>query len=166
MGMTEYGLDELAARSGVSPRTIRFYQSQRLLPKPRKEGRDARYDEAHEQRLRTIAELQDRGLSLHAIRDLLGKEKHTALSVKDWLGLDETLRGPWSDDRSGLFDREELAGVLGDRRAGLVAELERAGYLERQADGASWLAPSLSLLESALRLHDAGVDIELRIQTA
>lgn len=157
----EFGLAELAERSGVAPRTIRFYQSQGLLPKPRKDGRDARYDERHEARLRLVAELQDRGLTLNAIHDLVSQEGKAGLSVADWLGLDQTLRGPWSDDRPRLYDRDELATTLDGRGPGLLAALERAGYLERQLDRDSWLAPSPALLDMALRLHAAGIDVEL-----
>ncbi len=34
----ELSLDELAERSGVSSRTIRYYQSEGVLPAPRKDG--------------------------------------------------------------------------------------------------------------------------------
>jgi DNA-binding transcriptional MerR regulator len=156
-----YGLVELAERSGVAPRTIRFYQGQGLLPKPRRHGRDAVYDDEHLERLRLVAELQDRGLTLGAIRDLLAQQNKAALSVADWLGLDQTLRGPWSHDRPRLYDQDQLAVLFGDRAPGLRAALERAGYLERTDDGSTWLAPSPALLEMALQLHDAGVDVEL-----
>ena len=36
----ELGLDQLVERSGVSARTIRYYQSEGVLPRPRKDGRD------------------------------------------------------------------------------------------------------------------------------
>jgi DNA-binding transcriptional MerR regulator len=158
---SEYGLAELAARSGVAPRTIRFYQSQGLLPKPRRKGRDALYDDEHRERLQLVAELQDRGLTLGAIRDLLAQHNKAALSVADWLGLDQTLRGPWSHDRPRVYDEEQLRALLGDRGPGLLAALERARYLERAGDGSTWLASSPGLLEMALRLHDAGIDVEL-----
>ena len=41
-------LEELAAQSGVVGRTIRFYQSERLLPKPRRDARDRRRDHDRE----------------------------------------------------------------------------------------------------------------------
>ena len=43
------------------------------------------------------------------------------LSVADWLGLDETLRGPWSDDRPRLFTADELTAMVHDRGPGLLA---------------------------------------------
>ncbi|MGH9270209.1 MAG: MerR family transcriptional regulator, partial [Ilumatobacteraceae bacterium] len=38
-----FGLAELAVASGVSARTIRYYQAERLLPPPAKRGRQAVY---------------------------------------------------------------------------------------------------------------------------
>jgi DNA-binding transcriptional MerR regulator len=155
-----YGLAELAARSGVSARTIRFYQSERVLPRPDRRGRDAVYGDDHLERLRLIAELRDRGLGLSAIRHLLDRRASPGMSVGDWLGLDETLRGPWSEDRAEIVTDEQLLERLGDRPAGVHASLERAGYLEAVGQG-TWLVRSPTLLGIALQLQDAGIDIEV-----
>ncbi len=64
-------IDDLAGASKVPSRTIRFYQSKGLLPKPVIRGRVAFYDKAHLERLELIASLQDRGLRIEAIRDLV-----------------------------------------------------------------------------------------------
>ena len=45
-------------------------------------------------------------------------------------------------------------------RPGLVGELQDAGYVRLQRDG-TWLVPSPTLLDHALRLGRAGVDVEL-----
>jgi MerR HTH family regulatory protein len=58
----EYSIDDLAAKSRVPSRTIRFYQSKQLLPKPTLRGRVAVYSDAHLERLKLVEELQDRGL--------------------------------------------------------------------------------------------------------
>jgi DNA-binding transcriptional MerR regulator len=154
-----YGLAELVGRSGLPARTIRWYQSEGLLPKPTKHGRDAVYTDDHLQRLHLIAELRDRGLTLTAIRDLVGRER-PARTVAEWLGIDATLSAPWSEDRPRIVNREELAELTGGRRAGILAELQDAGYVQ-PADGGTWLVPSPTLLDLALQLHDAGVDIDL-----
>ncbi|MGZ4671225.1 MAG: MerR family transcriptional regulator [Ilumatobacteraceae bacterium] len=156
----EFGLSELADRSGVPARTIRFYQSVDVLPRPDRRGRDAIYNEQHLERLRLIAELQDRGLTLGGIRHLLGKRASPGMSVGDWLGLDESLRGPWSEDRPRVVDDDELSDLLGTRPAGLRSRLERSGYLERRPDG-WWFVRSPTLLDLALQLHDAGIDVEV-----
>jgi DNA-binding transcriptional MerR regulator len=155
----QFGLAELVDRSGLPARTIRWYQSEGLLPKPTKKGRDAVYTDDHLQRLQVIAELRDRGLTLTAIRDLVGRDR-PARTVAEWLGIDATLSAPWSEDRPRIVNRNELAELTGGRRAGLLAELQDAGYVQ-PADPETWLVPSPTLLDLALQLHDAGVDIDL-----
>jgi DNA-binding transcriptional MerR regulator len=51
-------LAELSKASGVSPRTIRYYIHQGLLPSPGKRGRGARYDRGVLDRLQLIKLLQ------------------------------------------------------------------------------------------------------------
>ena len=82
----ELSLDELAERTGVTPRTIRYYQSQHVLPKPRHVGHDARYSTEHLVRLQVIASLQERGLKLEAIKRLVGATASTpARSPTSWV---------------------------------------------------------------------------------
>ena len=66
--MTEETLtiDELAAASRVPSRTIRFYQSRGALMAPEIRGRVAFYGKPHIERLKLIAQLQDRGLRIDA----------------------------------------------------------------------------------------------------
>jgi DNA-binding transcriptional MerR regulator len=154
-----FGLETLAARSGMPVRTIRWYQSEGLLPKPEKRGREAAYRSDHLERLQLIVELRDRGLTLNAIRDLVSRE-HPARTVSEWLGIDATLTAPWSDDKPRVMDREELEALTRGRRAGLLAELQDARFIS-PTDGGAWLVPSPALLDLTLQLHDAGIAIEL-----
>ena len=156
-------LEELAAQSGVVGRTIRFYQSERLLPKPRRDARDgrvARYGPEHVERLRLIGELRDRGLKLPAIRHLI-EEGDASESVARWLGLDDTLRGAWTDTPPRLFTANELAELLTDAPPGTRGVLEEAGLLVRQ--GRAWLAPNPALLEVGVAIIGGGVEPELVI---
>lgn len=155
----EYGLDELARRSGVPARTIRFYQSERLLAKPAKRGRDAVYTADHLERLRLIGELRDRNLNLGAIRELVANA-NPARTVATWLGVDATLSAPWSDDRPRIVTKEKLDELVGDRRDGLLAELQQSGYVE-PTSGGTWAVPSPTLLDLALQLFDAGINVDL-----
>jgi DNA-binding transcriptional MerR regulator len=158
----EYGLAELADISGVSERTIRYYQNERLLPKPAKKGRDAIYTVEHRERLAVITELRDRGLTLKNIRDLVASKLPTR-TVSEWLGIDATLSAPWSDDRPTTVSHEELVTLIsnhGETPKGLIGELHEAGYVEPQP-GRTWIIPSPALLDHALRLRDAGIDIEV-----
>ncbi len=67
----ELTVDELAQRAQLPVRTIREYQTLRLLPAPRRQGRIGIYGQAHLDRLAAIGRLQRRGYSLAAIKDLL-----------------------------------------------------------------------------------------------
>src|SRR5690242_19517460 len=60
-------LGELARRTGVSPRGIRYYLTTGLLRRPPKRGRELQFREEDVYRLRVIRDLQARGLSLAAI---------------------------------------------------------------------------------------------------
>lgn len=69
--MTEepsYTIGKLAEAAGVTPRTIRYYTAEGLLPRPQSQGRYASYTEAHLQRLRLIQRLKSAFLPLAAIR--------------------------------------------------------------------------------------------------
>jgi DNA-binding transcriptional MerR regulator len=160
----EIGLDELAEQSGVSSRTIRYYQSEGVLPRPRKEGRDARYNALHVERLELIAELQERGLKLEAIKELVGRDRQHR-TVSDWLGVDEVLRKSWANDEATAMSLAEVHVLLGKHPRRLVGEMVDAGLLTRNDDG-TFIAPSRALLDIALRMLDAGVSIDIGTEAA
>lgn len=64
-------IGELARLAGVTPRTIRYYTSEGLLPAPTTRGKYAHYDGEHLRRLRLIARLKEDYLPLSAIRERL-----------------------------------------------------------------------------------------------
>lgn len=154
----EYTIDELAAEARVPSRTIRFYQSKGALPGPLIRGRVAFYGTAHVERLRLIAELQDRGLRIKAIRDLVGRIDKGELALNEWLGLEQQLQTPWANDKPRVLSEEELYGLAGDRRPGLIGDLVQVRLIKRQGDG--FLVPSPGLLQVSMRLEGAGVDLE------
>ena len=63
-----FDLTELCDLAGVTPRTVRYYIQQGLLPSPGARGPGARYDEEHLQRLHLIRRLQKEHLPLAEIR--------------------------------------------------------------------------------------------------
>jgi DNA-binding transcriptional MerR regulator len=63
-----YDLNELSAAADVTPRTIRYYVQQGLLPSPGTRGPGTRYDRAHLDRLHLIRRLQRQHLPLAEIR--------------------------------------------------------------------------------------------------
>ena len=66
----DYHVEELADTSGVAVDTIRYYQREKLLAPPRREGRRAFYDDAHLERIQEIRSLAQQGFSLAQIREL------------------------------------------------------------------------------------------------
>lgn len=161
----ELSLDDLAERSGVSVRTIRYYQSEGVLASPRRAGREARYNAAHLERLALIAELQERGLKLEAIHSLIGQAGPRPASVSAWLGIDEALRASWTDDQAVTMTLAEIHERLGRQPRRLVGELVDAGLLVRH-DSKTFAAPSEAMLGLTLRLLDAGVTIDIASRAA
>ena len=154
-----YTIHELVTATGVPSRTIRFYQASGALPPPKREGRIAYYDDQHVERLKLVAELQDRGLSLKAIRDLVERIDGGDVTVSEWLGVGDQLQAPWSEDQPRMVGESELAELLGgSSRPGLVAELVRAGLLRREGPK-SYVLESPALLRLALKVDAAGVDL-------
>jgi DNA-binding transcriptional MerR regulator len=155
---TEYTIDELAAAVRVPSRTIRFYQSRGALMAPEIRGRVAFYGAAHVERLKLIAQLQDRGLRIDAIRDLLASIDRGEVDLAEWLGVEQQMQAPWANDQPRTVGEEELYTLTGTRRPGLIADLVRSGLAERQSD--VYLVRSPALLAIAMKLEAAGVDLE------
>ena len=157
-----YTLEALATATGLSARTIRYYQAERILDSPVKVGRDAVYSDSHIERLQLIGELRDKGLTLQTIRRLVDADGLTQ-SVSHWLGVGATLKAPWSEDRPRTFTHEELnerLGRLGLSKPGVLAELRTEGFIRPSAsDG--WEVPSPALLDQALQLLAAGIDLDI-----
>jgi DNA-binding transcriptional MerR regulator len=158
----QLSVNELAERAGASVRTIRYYQSEGLLPAPERHGRDAVYGADHLERLGVISDLQDRGLRLSAIADLL-RDAGGESDVAGWLGLGQSLVRSWSDDEPVLLGEADLQARLAGSPDAAPADLEAAGLLERRADTTpvTYLVPSPGLLEVALELRALGIDLDI-----
>ncbi len=63
-------IQELARRANVTPRTIRYYVEQGILPPPER-GRPAEYTEDHLRRLELVRRLKEQYLPLNEIRDTM-----------------------------------------------------------------------------------------------
>ena len=154
-----YTIDELAAKTSVPSRTIRFYQAKGLVPAPVVKGRVAYYGDKHVERLELVAQLQDRGLRIDAIRELVRRLDEGALDVKDWLGLDAQLSKPWGGEQARTMSEDELYALYGRRRAGLLTDLTRHANVERRGD--TFVVASPGLIALAGKLEAAGVDLEV-----
>ncbi|MFJ5779120.1 MerR family transcriptional regulator [Streptomyces sp. NPDC093094] len=128
-------IDELAARTGVTVRTVRFYGTKGLLPPPvigpRRVGR---YGPGHVARLALIEELQRQGMTLAAI------ERHLSalppgLSPHD-LAVHRAVVASWAPEAVESVPREELARLagrtLGDEDVERLAAMD---VITREDDG-------------------------------
>ncbi|MBX3233794.1 MAG: MerR family transcriptional regulator [Labilithrix sp.] len=158
-GEADLTIDDLAARSQVPSRTIRFYQSKGVLPKPEMKGRVAYYGQKHVERLELIASLQDRGLRIEAIRELVLRIDRGEVDIGEWLGLEAQLQQPWDDDQPRTVTEEELYELSGRKRVGLLNDLVRGKLVERR--GNVLFVPSPALLAIATRLEGAGLDLDV-----
>jgi DNA-binding transcriptional MerR regulator len=93
----ELTVEELAAELGTKVSTVRLYQRQGLLPAPTVRGRVAYYGPGHVTRLRLIAQLQDRGFSLAAIKALLDTWQEGG-SLGDLVGIEARVAGGAGDE--------------------------------------------------------------------
>lgn len=74
------GISELAERAGVTPRTIRYYVTEGLLPAPGGRGQRRAYGPEHLARLDVIRQLKAAYLPLHEIRRRLDDPTSSLLS--------------------------------------------------------------------------------------
>ncbi|MEU5595781.1 MerR family transcriptional regulator [Streptomyces sp. NPDC020298] len=151
-GQPTLTVDELAARAGVTVRTVRFYAARGLLPPPvigpRRVGH---YGPGHVARLALIEELQQQGMTLAAIERYL-RQLPPDLTPHD-LAIHRAVVASWAPDTEETVSRREL-----QRRAGRplteedVARLAAMGVVTA-ADGETFRV-DCGLLRLGVRLLD------------
>jgi DNA-binding transcriptional MerR regulator len=154
-------IGELAERTGISVRTIRFYAGMGLIPAPTVRGRLGLYDERHTARLELVRDLQGLGFTLAAIEGYLARIPLDR-SPED-LALHRALLAPWLPEAPETVDRAEL-----ERRAGralddeALAQLTALGVIE--GDGAGrWTLTSPDKLGYGLSLLGTGMDFDVQL---
>lgn len=149
----QYRVAQLAAAAHVSVDTIRFYQAQGLLPRPRREGRHAVYGDEHLKRLRRIRRLQRDGFPLTVIKRLV---------VPGARSTGGALLRALAAQRGGRdLTRAELAAEAGVPEA-LVAAVEDAGIVEplRAAGTARYGSVDVEMARAALALLRGGFPLQ------
>ncbi|MFE5794330.1 MerR family transcriptional regulator [Streptomyces sp. NPDC056503] len=155
-----YTVDELAARAGVTVRTVRFYGTRGLLPPPvigpRRVGR---YGTGHLARLALIEELQRQGMTLAAIERYL-EQLPPDLSAQD-LAVHRALVASWAPESAETITRREL-----ERRAGRELadrDIERLAVMGVLEDGGD--PEAFRLDGSLLRLGVEMLDVPIEHDT-
>ncbi|MFJ7157904.1 MerR family transcriptional regulator [Streptomyces sp. NPDC101118] len=147
-------VDELAARAGVTVRTVRFYSTRGLLPPPvigpRRVGH---YGPEHLYRLALIEELQLQGMTLSAIERYLDALPDD-LSAHD-LAIHRALVATWAPDSAEQISREEL-----ERRAGRSladADVRRLAAMNVLSAAGEGYRVDLGLLRLGVALLDVPI---------
>lgn len=153
-------VDELAARAGVTVRTVRFYGTRGLLPPPvigpRRVGH---YGRAHLSRLALIEELQHQGLTLAAIERYVQRLPDD-LSPHD-LAIHRAMVASWTPDKAEETTRAQL-----ERRVGRplaeddIARLAAMNVLERTAEDDGTFRVDPALLQLGVALLDVPMTLE------
>jgi DNA-binding transcriptional MerR regulator len=144
-------VDELAAATGLTVRTTRYYAGLGLLPPPARRGRMAYYSAGHRARLELIRALQDHGFTLAAIEKYLARVPEDA-SVED-LAVQRVMLTSW---KSG--GREELTRRQLETRVGHKLTAEELDRLEAMmgitpvAEGRYELLPAFDVAVKSLDL--------------
>ena len=114
-------VDELAAVTGLTVRTTRYYAGLGLLPPPQRRGRMAYYSTQHRARLELIRALQDHGFTLSAIEKYLARLPLDA-SVED-LAIQRVMLTSWRATPQEVVNRRQL-----------LARLEATSAVRREGD--------------------------------
>src|SRR5450432_3494343 len=120
MAIDSYDLLELCDAADVTPRTVRYYVQQGLLPSPDTRGQGARYDRAHLERIQLIKRLQGRHLPLSEIRTQLAELSDAAVSA--------LVAEPAAGEKSGSA-LDYVRNVLSGAKMGRESELRSRDYL-------------------------------------
>lgn len=104
-----YSIGELAAAAEVTPRTIRYYTAEGLLPAPEVRGKYAVYSQEHLERLRLIAQLKAAYLPLGVIKE--------RLAALDAAQVRQALAQPLPPAEVSDSAAEYIASALAQRRA-------------------------------------------------
>ena len=148
-------VEELALAAEVSVDTVRYYQKQRLLPPPERDGRLAWYADEHLERIGRIKELQRRGFSLAVIRRFLAGELDPA---------DERLAAAvveaGDEGEEELFGLDELAART-QVPAPMLEALVRDGLIvARLSDGElRFTKADVAIVAAGLRMLETGLPL-------
>jgi DNA-binding transcriptional MerR regulator len=134
-------VEQLAAESGVSVDTIRYYQSKGLLAPPRRQGRFAWYQDDHLETLTRVRSLQNRGFTLATIVRLVNGELDAAdeALVAELTGPSHS--APTADARKPGSPPGAAPEHLGRARPGTTAVEGPAGATDGVDIGSTAVAP-------------------------
>ena len=112
---TSFLIGELAARLGLNPKTIRYYEEVGLLPEPeRSDGGYRRYRRGDEERLRFVRGVRRLGFALGEIREVLALRDR---GERPCSYVAELIEQRASEVDEQIAELERLKGELAELRA-------------------------------------------------
>lgn len=160
-------IDELSRRTGLTVRSIRAYQSRKLLPPPQVKGRTGYYDERHVARIELIKDLQSEGLKLDSIARMLD---NAGRSDADLLRFTRTVSELFGEAHGAMSTAEDLRqrfGVSESHERSVLHRAEKLGLI-RSVGEDSYEVLSPRLLDAGEHaVHVLGLDADeaLRVLT-
>ncbi len=151
MSGNRYRIEDLSERTGFSRRTIRYYIQSGLLEPPAGRGRGGFYGEGHLRRLQEIRALQDRGLRLRVIQQLLDRRQGNgaALAPQPAPAGTAAEAGPGAERRpAGPEDREVWV------RYPILPGVELLVRRELEGQAGARLAETVRIARTILRRDD------------
>jgi DNA-binding transcriptional MerR regulator len=158
-----YTVDEVAELTGTTVRTIRWYQSEGLLPSPRRLGRVAMYDADHVARLESIRDLQAHGLTLVAIRRLLDRAPGSAAATALAFVKAAVAQSAEAEREAEVITAAEGAARLHIDIDEVDPQLVESLGLVRVLDDGRWRVIAPAAFEASAELAKAGVPLERRV---
>jgi DNA-binding transcriptional MerR regulator len=154
-------VDELAAATGTTVRTTRYYAGLGLIPPPLRKGRMAYYGDQHRARLALIRALQDHGFTLSAIERYLSRVPLDASSED--LALQRAMLTSWTGSPAESLTRRQL-----ERRAGRtlteedLVRLEGLAAVRRDGERFVPLAP----FDVTVEILDLGIPMDSMVEAS
>lgn len=165
----EFSLGELSEIADVSPRTVRYYIVEGLLPPPLTTGRNATYSQEHLDRLNAIAAMKEMYLPLREIRHRLNtltpeqmRDPAYLATLSQAVAMDRSMGR--RHERNPRHDRSAQIGAAAARRMAHM-ESPRRSMAQREQVG-SLSAPAMEDVSNTWERFPLGEDAELLIRSS
>jgi DNA-binding transcriptional MerR regulator len=161
MGREEsFVIDELSRRTGLTVRSIRAYQSRKLLPPPEVRGRTGYYDARHVARIELIKDLQSEGLKLDSIARMLDNAGRSDADLLRFTRTVTELFGETPGAMSTSADLRQRFGVSESHERTVLNRAEKLGLIRAVGDG-NYEVLSPRLLDAGEHaVHVLGLDAD------